>query len=326
MEKDDRAGRGVNAALQKYCEYGSIYRLAAKIDPYQCFDTMDYEVLRESLQVFFDDEVLVKNLMKFAQMPVLEDGEPTERGCGIPQGSPLGPLFCNIYMHSLDMLLQERDFPFIRYADDIVLFANDTASLSAAIKLVESHLTQKLKLKLNPHKSQQRSPFGIKYLGHSFYVGKDGILRRKDQSLLLDTETGNYNIPSRNTDIINVFSDVILDSGFLLTASRNGITVNVLDSKGHLLGSYLPNRPLRSPKVTVEQLYAYHDENHRCELAKAFILGSIHNFRLNIRYYNKNRPDPIYDSVLKGIYSFQNCQGASIDEIGQVTGADFTIL
>ena len=274
-----RAGRGVNAALQKYCEYGSIYRLAAKIDPYQCFDTMDYEVLRESMQVFFDDEVLVKNMMKFAQMSVLEDGEPTERECGIPQGSPLGPLFCNIYMHSLDMLLQERDFPFIRYADDIVLFANDTASLSAGIKLVESHLTQKLKLKLNPHKSQQGAPFGIKYLGHSFYVGKDGILtvgegesvsaayhawhsrkvknpgktihilsdgilRRKDQSLLLDTETGNYNIPSRNTDIINVFSDVILDSGFLLTASRNGITVNVFDAKGHLLGSYLPNRPL----------------------------------------------------------------------------------
>ena len=74
-----RAGRGVNAALQKYCEYGSVYRLAAKFDPYQCFDTMDYEVLRESMQVFFDDEVLVKNMMKFAQMSVLEDGEPTER-------------------------------------------------------------------------------------------------------------------------------------------------------------------------------------------------------------------------------------------------------
>ena len=26
------------------------------------------------------------------------------------------------------------------------------------------------------------------------------------------------------------------------------------------------------------------------------------------------------------IYSFQNCQGASIDEIGQVPGADFTII
>ena len=331
-----REGRGVNAALQKYCEYGSIYRLAAKIDPYQCFDTMDYEVLLEALRVFFDDEVLVKNLMKFAQMPVLEGGEPTERECGIPQGSPLGPLFCNIYMHSLDMLLQERGFPFIRYADDIVLFANDTASLSAGVKLVESHLTQKLKLKPNARKSQQGAPFGIKYLGHSFYVGKDGILtvgegesvsaayhawhsrkvrnsgkvvhilsdgilRRKDQSLLLDTETGHYDIPGRNTDIINIFSDVILDSGFLLTASRNGITVNVFDSKGHLLGSYFPNRPLRSPKVTIEQLNAYRDEKHRCELAKAFILGSIHNCRLNIRYYNKNRPDPAYDSVLDDV-------------------------
>ena len=231
------------------------------------------------------------------------------------------------------MLLQERGIPFIRYADDIVLFANDTVSLSADVNLVESHLTQKLKLKPNPRKSQQGAPFGIKYLGHSFYVGKDGILtvgegesvsaayhawhsrkvrnpgrvihilsdgilRRKDQSLLLDTETGHYDIPGRNTDIINIFSDVILDSGFLLTASRNGITVNVFDSKGHLLGSYYPNRPLRSPKVTIEQLNAYRDEKHRCELAKAFILGSIHNFRLNIRYYNKNRPDPAYDSVL----------------------------
>ena len=83
-----REGRGVSAALQKYCEYGSVYRLAAKIDPYQCFDTMDYEVLREALHIFFDDEILIGNLMKFAQMPVLEDGETVDRRCGIPQGSP----------------------------------------------------------------------------------------------------------------------------------------------------------------------------------------------------------------------------------------------
>ncbi len=112
-----RSMRGVNAALQKYCEYGSAYRLAAKIDPVQCFDNMDYEVLREALKAFFDDEVLIDILMKFAQMPVLEDGESRRRERGIPQGSPLGPLFCNIYMHSLDMRLQEKGVSFIRYAD-----------------------------------------------------------------------------------------------------------------------------------------------------------------------------------------------------------------
>lgn len=112
--------------------------------------------------------------MKFAQMPVLEDGETEERRCGIPQESPLGPLFCNIYMHSLDMLLQERGVPFIRYADDIVLFANDSALLSAGIKRVELHLTQKLKLKPNPRKSQQGAPSGSNIWDTHFMSEKTG--------------------------------------------------------------------------------------------------------------------------------------------------------
>ena len=41
----------------------------------------------------------------------------------------------------------------------------------------------------------------------------DGILRQSGFSMLFDTETIDTDIPVASTDIINVFSDVIIDSG-----------------------------------------------------------------------------------------------------------------
>ena len=331
-----RSGAGVQAALEQYCRYGSVYRFAAKTDPYNCFDNMDYSVLRSALQTFFDDAVLIDLLMRYARLPILEDGEAKERERGIPQGAPLSPLLCNIYMHSLDLLLTEREIPFIRYADDLVVFANELASLSACRELAEQHLCQSLKLTPNPKKAQRGAPFSIKYLGHSFVVGKDGILvvdqgesfsaayhawhakqirnpgrtvhilsdgilRQRDFSLLLDTAGEDAGIPIKNTDCINVFSNVIFDSGFLRAASQNGIIVNLFDQQGLLQGSFVPIRPLRSPKTTEAQLLAYYDDAHRLLLAKAFVLGSIHNLRLNIRQYNKAASAPEYLEALTRI-------------------------
>ncbi|WP_276379857.1 reverse transcriptase domain-containing protein [Flavobacterium sp. H4147] len=40
---------------------------------------------------------------------------------GIPQGSPLSPLFSNIFLSPFDQFLIERDYKLVRYADDFVI-------------------------------------------------------------------------------------------------------------------------------------------------------------------------------------------------------------
>ena len=135
----------------------------------------------------------------------------------------------------------------------------------------------------------------------------DGILRQKDYSLLFERENpgerqaAQSDIPVMNTDVINIYSNVILDAGFFKRAADSGIIVNFFGQTGKLLGQFTPASPLRSPIVTLRQLEEYYDGEKRVSLAAQFVLASIHNLRLVIRYYNKMYPDAFYDSTLKRI-------------------------
>ena len=56
-----------------------------------------------------------------------------------------------------------------------------------------------------------------------------------------------------------------------------------------------------SPRVTLEQLEEYFNSENRIHLAAQFVLASIPNLRLVIRYYNKMYPETLYDSMLRKI-------------------------
>ena len=53
--------------------------------------------------------------------------------------------------------------------------------------------------------------------------------------------------------------------------------------------------------MTLEQFEQYFNAKKRVALAKEFVLASIHNLRLVIRYYNKMYPDALYDRMLRKI-------------------------
>ena len=94
---------------------------------------------------------------------------------------------------------------------------------------------------------------------------------------------------------------MVFDSGFLAQASKSRVVVSVFSEQGKKLGSFLPEARLLSPPVTIEQLRAYGDSKQRLYLASRFVLGSIHNLRLNIRYYRKNYRNPLFTESLHAI-------------------------
>jgi len=319
-----RPGRSASTALETYCRYAARYPYAERIDPENCYDTMRHEVLRKALEHFTEDEQVRSLTMKFVQMPLFSDGEMVERSVGVLQGAPLSPLLCNIYFHSLDKALEEKEVPFIRYADDIVLFADTMPQLQEASALVKAHFA-KMGFSVHPAKHAVDAPVNLEFLNSGFeFDGRgvvtvreaedasdlwrtwhrevprnprgmidilsDGILRQKDFSLAFESEDAESNIPIETVENINVYSDVIFDSGFLKRAAEHGVAVNLFDKHDRLIGHFLPAAPLKAPRLTYEQLTAYYDEAHRLQLARAIVLAELHNLRLNVRYHRKQYP------------------------------------
>lgn len=333
-----RKGFGATAALELYRQYASVYRYAAKIDPCACFDSLNHDILREALILLTDDKELSEFIMKCVCVPVEDDEEIINPVAGVLQGAPLSPLLSNIYLHAMDVYLEEKNIDFIRYADDIVIFSNNFDKIRSESVAAESYMNNKLKLTINKKKFKIDSPLNITYLGYKFISDKkgiialeanrpyqtsfrlwheselhnnsgtvdilsDGILRQRDYSAIFETDEEKTNIPIEAVDVINIYSDVVFDSNFIKTALKNKTEINIFDKSGNYLGVFTPNTSLKSPKTTFEQLNTYYDKQKRLSFAKEFVLGSIHNLRLNIRYYNKQNPCDIYEKSIKQLYS-----------------------
>ncbi len=331
-----RRERGVAAALRQYCSFSGEYSFAAVIDPVACFGSIDHSVLEASLAEMIGQPEVVALMLDFARMPLMLDGEIIRPEKGILQGAPLSALLCNIYFDSMDRYLSSKNIPFIRYAEDIVVFGSSLSEINKNADTAKEYLQNSLNLQLNENKLRIDSPLKLKFLGHCFAMDRrgivvleadspinaayynwhqttpeynhgridilsDGILRQRDFSLMFESDNSSTDIPVNTTNVINIYSDVVFDTGFLKKAMNKGITVNVFARNNKLVGSFCPNSPLKSSRVTHEQLMAYHDPLHRLELARAFVLGSIHNLRLNIRYYNKQEPAALYNTALRKI-------------------------
>ncbi len=329
-----RSERGVDRAVKRYVQLADCHRLAGKLDFNSCFTNIDHSVLEKKLIELFNDKKLCELLMLFVKTPVYVDGQIVENDKGLLQGMPLSPLLSNVYFDIADKYMEQANIPFVRYADDIVFFADTLTDIRKRSSEILSFFENTLGLTCNESKTRIDAPTRIVFLGHKFLSDKrgivafeanaditraydhwhtldknndhgrfdivsDGILKQKDISLLFDTDERDTVIPPVSTNTINIFSNVVFDSGFLDSALKNGISINIFDRNGVRIGSILPTHPLSSVKTTHEQLNAYYNNERRFGYAKEFLLASIHNTLLNIRYYNKQNRDSLLESSIK---------------------------
>ncbi len=84
---------------------------------------------------------------------------------GIAQGAILSPLFCNLYLTEFDNRLAEKNIPFVRFADDFLLFSADHAGATKALDYA-GRLLHQLGLDLHPQKTKiVRSGPAVVFLG-----------------------------------------------------------------------------------------------------------------------------------------------------------------
>lgn len=146
------------------------YRYAVDIDLERFFDTVNHAKLIEILQRTIKDDAVVSLIHRYLNAGVMKGGkyEPSEEGT--PQGGPLSPLLANIMLNELDKELERRGHPFVRYADDGLIFCRSKRAAERVKESITRFIEGPLKLKVNREKTEAAYIGRLKFVGYGFYV------------------------------------------------------------------------------------------------------------------------------------------------------------
>lgn len=162
-----RPGRNVEQAHGRACERircGFDWLVDADIRGF--FDNIPQAPLRKRLQQLIGDRELLRLCDQWLAQGDSRASLFSARR-GISQGAILSPLFCNLYLDALDRGLHAAHLPFVRYADDFLVFTPDQPSAQRAHALT-ARLLRRLGLELHPNKSRvTRAGPHVVFLGKS---------------------------------------------------------------------------------------------------------------------------------------------------------------
>lgn len=166
-----RPRRGCHDALrgaQRIINEG--YKYVVDLDLERFFDTVSHSKLIEILSRTIKDGRVVSLIHKYLRSGVMNRGLFEASNEGTPQGGPLSPLLSNIMLDELDKELDRRGLPFVRYADDSMIFCKSKRAAMRVKDSITKFIEEKLFLKVNKEKTVVSYVRGVKYLGYSFYV------------------------------------------------------------------------------------------------------------------------------------------------------------
>jgi group II intron reverse transcriptase/maturase len=115
-----RPKRGAHDALQVLVdESWRGRRWAVETDIANCFSAIPQEKLMRAIEERVCDQSTLKLLRVILRAGVMEDGQVRRPVTGAPQGGPLSPLLCNVYLHRIDRVWDTREHGvLVRFADD----------------------------------------------------------------------------------------------------------------------------------------------------------------------------------------------------------------
>lgn len=184
----------------------AVRRVASRIDIEHCytfktdvhdyFNSIDVELLLPMLgKLLVDEPKLLSFLTNLLTDPrVIYNGEVIEKKKGVMAGLPISGFMANLYLTEMDRFFEERNIPYIRYSDDVIVFAEDQDTIKEYENVVGDFLG-KMKLSVNPSKVVWTVPGEpVEFLGFRFEDGSidvskvslmkiKGKMRRKARKL-----------------------------------------------------------------------------------------------------------------------------------------------
>ncbi len=190
----NRVGKGSHRALDRCQEYSRRYRYVLQCDIRQFFPSIDHAILRQQLahKIQDDDVLWLINQILASGCGVLseqyemawfpgDDLFAVNRPRGLPIGNLTSQFWANCYLNPFDHFIK-RDLKcpaFVRYVDDMLLFANDKETLHRWRAAIIAYLAS-LRLTIHSASAQPRPVTeGIPFLGFVVYPTHRLVKRRK---------------------------------------------------------------------------------------------------------------------------------------------------
>ena len=147
-----------------------------------------------------------------------------------------------------------------------------------------------------------------------FYIYKSGTLKRKDNSLCLESKKTVDYIPIEQTDMIICYGEITVNKRCLSLLNSYEIPILFYNFHGNYIGSYVPKEH-KNGKIIFNQVNAYQDPETRLYISRVFLYGSFHNMLAVMKYYRKkgNNLDNQIISLNKYINDIQ--KETSIDRL-----------
>lgn len=319
--------KGINVAVEQaagYIEAGNGW--CVEIDIQNFFDNINHDILLRKIRNGVSDERVMDLIIAYVNCTVVDDHMYYRREKGILQGGPLSPLLSNIYMDELDHYMESKNYRFCRFGDDINVYCESYENAFEQLEDIKEHLKEIEKLPVNENKMGIFKALNRKYLGyrfeeksgkiiakrenkayrtvyrdwyttgiqrvdHNYHLINEGILTKRDFSLLFDGKDGKKYIPVETTDSLYIYSNVIFSGKFFEFMNDKGLNVSLINRYGEKIGSFVPQNNRRNIKTELKQLRIYDDEKMRLDLAKKLEIASVSNIRANLRYYERRKDD-----------------------------------
>lgn len=158
------------------------YRFVVDMDLSKFFDRVQHDVLMSRVARKVRDPLLLKLIGRYLRAGVMVEGVLQASDEGTPQGGPASPFLANILLDDLDKELERRGLPFVRYADDFVIFTRSRRAAERVFRSVNRYLTRHLRLVVNETKSRIVEADGVEYLGFVFR-GRRATINVSEKSL-----------------------------------------------------------------------------------------------------------------------------------------------
>ena len=172
------------SAAQKACRTANY---AARVDIDDFFDSIHHDLLNDKLAELNVAEDVRGLLLKFVGNKRFDGVRMTHPKVGIPQGSPVAPILANLFLDELDRAVIDEGYAYLRYADDLLVFAETVEQAGNAMSLISYTLGQ-MGLKPDVDKSRVYSlDQGFLFLGFMFnrqgHVASSGAKTRLKNKL-----------------------------------------------------------------------------------------------------------------------------------------------
>lgn len=184
-----RPGRGCRDALREVDRLlgeGHVFVVDADLQGY--FDSIAHDRLMERVEARISDGRLLGLLRSYLEQDIFDGLQSWTPTGGTPQGAVISPLLGNLFLHPLDVHLQDKGHRLVRYADDFVVLCRSREEAEAALAEVREWV-QVNGLTLHPDKTHVgdcRVPGeGFEFLGYRFEAGRRWV-RKKSLDRLKD--------------------------------------------------------------------------------------------------------------------------------------------